>query len=164
MKVEGVLGLLAMGRQTDRPTYVADAPRHGAFFARRRRLVGLAFDAQIHDVVTANGAVVDNDIPSPEGYGVPLDLDQLCSGTSIRVLTFLTSNRFLSPSELAPALATLALGAAGASVMFTSAMVQVYDRMWGCGGSCLQALDEQDAGIGRGLGVEVRRKHGGEYD
>lgn len=27
---------------------------------------------QVHNVITANGAVVDDDIPSPEGYGVPL--------------------------------------------------------------------------------------------
>jgi len=27
---------------------------------------------QVHDVVSANGTIIDNDIPSPEGYGVPL--------------------------------------------------------------------------------------------
>jgi len=47
-------------------------------------LVGLALDAEVHDVVTANGAVVDDDIPSPESNGVPLlDLETflvaLCS-------------------------------------------------------------------------------------
>jgi len=35
-------------------------------------LVGLAVDAKIHDVVTANGAVVDDDVPRPEGNCVPL--------------------------------------------------------------------------------------------
>lgn len=45
--------------------------------------------------------------------------------------TFLTSNRFLSPSVLAPALAVFALGATGASVMFTSAMFAVWCRVSG---------------------------------
>jgi hypothetical protein len=53
-------------------TYVADAPGDGALFARGRRLVGLALDAEVHDVVTADGAVVDDDVPSPESYSVPL--------------------------------------------------------------------------------------------
>ena len=35
-------------------------------------MVGLAFDAEVHDVVTANGAVVDDDVPSPESDCVPL--------------------------------------------------------------------------------------------
>jgi len=37
-------------------------------------LVGLAVDAQVHDVVTADGAVVDDDVPSPERNGVPLEV------------------------------------------------------------------------------------------
>jgi hypothetical protein len=27
---------------------------------------------EIHDVVTADGAVINDDVPGPEGYGVPL--------------------------------------------------------------------------------------------
>lgn len=50
-------------------------------------------------------------------------------------LTFLTSNRFLSPSVPAPALATFALGAAGASVMFTSAIVVLCMRDVGMRGA-----------------------------
>lgn len=57
-------------------TYVADTPGYGALFAGRRGLVGLAFDAEIHDVITADGAVVDDDIPSPEGNGIPLWIGQ----------------------------------------------------------------------------------------
>jgi hypothetical protein len=61
------------------------------------------------------------------------------------ILTFLTSKRFLSPSVPAPAFATLALGAAaGASVMFTSAMVMLCALRCGVAGSCLQVLDERD--------------------
>jgi hypothetical protein len=53
-------------------THVADAPGDGALLARGRRLVRLALDAEVHDVVTANGAVVDNNVPRPESYRVPL--------------------------------------------------------------------------------------------
>lgn len=37
-------------------------------------MVGLAVYAQVHDVVAADGAVVDDDIPGPERDGVPLDV------------------------------------------------------------------------------------------
>ena len=37
---------------------VAHSPSHSAFFGRGAGLVGLALDAQIHDVVAADGAVV----------------------------------------------------------------------------------------------------------
>jgi hypothetical protein len=53
-------------------THVADAPCDGTLLARSRGLVGLALDAEVHDVVTANGAVVDDNVPRPESYGVPL--------------------------------------------------------------------------------------------
>jgi hypothetical protein len=32
----------------------------------------LAFDTNIHDVVAADGACVNNDIPAPQGHSVPL--------------------------------------------------------------------------------------------
>jgi len=51
---------------------IAHSPCHSTLLARGGALVGLALDAQLHDVVTADGAVVYNDIPSPEGDGVPL--------------------------------------------------------------------------------------------
>lgn len=41
---------------------VANAPGNGALLAGGRCLIRLAFDAEVHDVVTANGAIVDNDI------------------------------------------------------------------------------------------------------
>jgi hypothetical protein len=53
-------------------THVADTPGDGALFAGRGRLVGLAVDAQVHDVVAADGAVVDDNVPSPEGDCIPL--------------------------------------------------------------------------------------------
>jgi hypothetical protein len=53
-------------------SYVANAPGNGALLARGRGLVGLALDAEIHDVVTADGAVVDDNVPGPESYSIPL--------------------------------------------------------------------------------------------
>jgi hypothetical protein len=53
-------------------TYVADTPGDCAFLARGGGLVGLAFNAKVHDVVAANGAVVDDDIPCPESDRIPL--------------------------------------------------------------------------------------------
>lgn len=55
-------------------THVADSPRNGTLFTCGGRLVGLALDTEVHDVVTANGAVVDDDVPAPKGYRVPLQI------------------------------------------------------------------------------------------
>ena len=35
-------------------------------------LISLALDAEVHDVVPADGAVVHHDVPGPQRYGVPL--------------------------------------------------------------------------------------------
>ena len=35
-------------------------------------MVGLAFNAEVHDVIAADGAVVNDDVPSPKSNGVPL--------------------------------------------------------------------------------------------
>jgi len=51
---------------------VADSPCYSALFAGCRSLVGLTFDAQIHDMVSADSTVVDDDIPGPQSYGIPL--------------------------------------------------------------------------------------------
>merc|ERR1712188_67685 len=62
---------------------VAHAPGHRALHARRARLVRLALDAEVHDVVPADGAVVDDYVPRPERDGVPLfDLEPLLLGRS----------------------------------------------------------------------------------
>jgi len=59
---------------------IADTPRGVAFFRGRGDLVGLAVDAQIHDVVPADGAVVYDDVPSPERDSIPLlNLESLLS-------------------------------------------------------------------------------------
>lgn len=44
---------------------IADTPSHRALFGRSSTLIRLAFDAKVHDVVSANGAVVYYNIPSP---------------------------------------------------------------------------------------------------
>ena len=51
---------------------VTDAPRHGALFRSSGRLVGLTFYAKIHNVVPADGTVINHNIPGPEGYCIPL--------------------------------------------------------------------------------------------
>jgi hypothetical protein len=43
-------------------TYVADTPRSIAFFRCRGYLIGLAVDAQVHDMVATDGAVVNDDV------------------------------------------------------------------------------------------------------
>ena len=49
---------------------VAHASSHGALLGSGRRLVGLALDTEVHDAVSADGAVVDG--PTPRGDCVPL--------------------------------------------------------------------------------------------
>lgn len=78
---------------------------------------------KIHDVVAADGTVVDDNVPSPESDGVPLypGREPMSSPKSQlhvpAMLTFLTSNRFFaSASE------PFFLPTGGASVISTSAM------------------------------------------
>lgn len=51
---------------------VANSPCDGALLARSGCLVRLTFYAKIHDMVSADGAVVDYNIPSPQSDSVPL--------------------------------------------------------------------------------------------
>ena len=50
---------------------VADTPRLVAFFLRVGHLVRLAVHAWLHNMVTADGTVVDMDVPAPESHGIP---------------------------------------------------------------------------------------------
>ena len=50
---------------------ITHSPSHGTFFWGYGGLISLAFNAQIHDVVSANGAIVNDDVPSPQSHGVP---------------------------------------------------------------------------------------------
>ncbi len=49
----------------DNLAHIAYAPSDSALFTGGRCLVGLTFDAQVHDVVPADGAVINNNIPGP---------------------------------------------------------------------------------------------------
>ena len=51
---------------------ITNPPSYSTFLARGASLVRLTLDAEIHDVVSANRTVIDNNIPSPEGDGAPL--------------------------------------------------------------------------------------------
>lgn len=51
---------------------VTDSPCDGTFFWSSRRLVSLTFYAKIHNVVPADGTVINHNIPGPEGYCIPL--------------------------------------------------------------------------------------------
>ena len=113
-------------------TYIADTPGHGTFFARGRCLIRLTLDAlsrltsafflhararrlltQIHNVISADGAVVNDYIPCPKSYCVPLPTVSGCY-TTVRISgpTFLTSNLFLpSVPASAPTFAAFPSGA-----------------------------------------------------
>lgn len=66
---------------------IADSPCYCTLFTGSRGLIGLAFNAKIHDVVSADGAVVDYYIPSPKSDGIPLfDLELLSDCDSIGLL------------------------------------------------------------------------------
>lgn len=43
-------------------TYIAYAPGYCALLAGGRRLIRLAFDTEIHDVITTNSAIIHNNI------------------------------------------------------------------------------------------------------
>lgn len=49
-------------------------------------MVGLTLDAEIHDVVSADSTVVDDDVPRPQGNGIPLlDLESLLAVLADRI-------------------------------------------------------------------------------
>jgi len=57
---------------------VANTPSHCALLARCGCLVCLTLDAKVHDVISADSAIVHDDVPRPESNGVPLlDLKSL---------------------------------------------------------------------------------------
>lgn len=43
-------------------TYITNSPGNGTFFAGGRCLIGLTLDAQIHNMITANSTVIDDNI------------------------------------------------------------------------------------------------------
>lgn len=51
---------------------VTDSPSYRTLLGGGSTLVGLTFDTQIHDVISADRTVVDDYIPCPECHGIPL--------------------------------------------------------------------------------------------
>src|SRR6478735_4863749 len=80
---------------------------------------------EVHDVITANSTVINDNIPCPESYGIPLRFRSayVQEGHIQELCTFLTSNFFL-PSTLL-LLEPSAFLATGASLISTSAMVGI---------------------------------------
>jgi len=60
------------GNAMEVESVIADTPSDGALLGSGGRLVGLTLDAQIHDVISADGTVVHHDVPGPQSHGVPL--------------------------------------------------------------------------------------------
>jgi hypothetical protein len=50
---------------------IAYTPSNRAFFSRRCSLICLTLDTQIHDVISTDSAIIDNDIPSPQSDSIP---------------------------------------------------------------------------------------------
>lgn len=107
--------------------YVADAPRDSAFLTRGRSLISLTVDTQVHNVVPANGTIVDHDIPRPQRHSIPLRSSYdvtLLNGRYTLSRTFLTSNLFLpSASPVPPPLVFFTFAGPVASGMSTSAIL-----------------------------------------
>ena len=80
---------------TKQTTYVADAPGDCALLTGSRSLVRLALNTwneisihvadlagkgrctEVHDVIPADGAVVDHNVPRPQSHGVPLSMESV---------------------------------------------------------------------------------------
>ena len=67
-----VPGLQPPGDAVEVEGVVTHSPGHGALLAGGAGLVCLTLDAQVHDVVPADGAVVHHDVPGPQSHRVPL--------------------------------------------------------------------------------------------
>ena len=64
-------GLQPAGDAVEVEGVVTHPPGHGTLLASGAGLVGLTLDAEVHDVVPADGAVVHHDIPGPQCHGIP---------------------------------------------------------------------------------------------
>jgi len=51
---------------------IADTPGNCTLLVRGGTLVGLAFDTEVHDMVSADSTVVNDNIPGPQSNSVPL--------------------------------------------------------------------------------------------
>ena len=62
-------------------TYIADTPSYCTFFASGWCLIGLAFNTEVHNVVTANSTVVNNNIWNRKIYIMLYNTIKLCVKT-----------------------------------------------------------------------------------
>jgi len=70
---EGIPALSwATWRCSENGTRGCNFPRHGALLASDASLVGLTLNAQVHDVVPADGTIIHLDVPRPQGNSRPL--------------------------------------------------------------------------------------------
>ena len=68
---------------------IAVSPGDSALLLETGGLIRLTLDAQIHDVIATNGAVVDLNVPCPESDGTPvLDFETLLHRLASRLLDF----------------------------------------------------------------------------
>ena len=82
---------------------VAHSPGHRALFWRSRRLIGLAFDAQVHDVIPTNGTVVNDDVPCPQSNSIPfLYFESRKQNLKMILQLFLWNKQYRFRSPLAP--------------------------------------------------------------
>ena len=89
-------------------TRIADTPGDCTLLARGRGLVGLAVNAQVHDVVPADGTVVYDDVPSPQRDRVPLSqIISICFLESMRMSSYLLDLKLLLAIGVAPTWARL---------------------------------------------------------
>merc|ERR1719422_467602 len=93
-----ISGLEPSGDAVEVEGVIAHPPSHSALFTGGAGLVCLTLDAQVHDVVPADGAVVHHNVPGPESTGV--QLLHLKSLTSLIIFIPLTAFLFFySPSR-----------------------------------------------------------------
>jgi len=61
---------------------IADTPSNSTLLVSGSALVGLTFDAKVHDVVSTDRTVVNDNIPRPKSDSIPLlDLESLLAIT-----------------------------------------------------------------------------------
>lgn len=77
------------GNAVKMESVVAGAPGYCTFLVSGAGLISLTFNTKIHDMISANCAIIDDYIPSPEGYGVPLlDYESFLLGRGCMMIGF----------------------------------------------------------------------------
>jgi len=51
---------------------IANPPSDGTLFIGGSALICLTFNAEVHDVISADSAIVNDDVPRPKSNSVPL--------------------------------------------------------------------------------------------